>query len=175
MVSVVQCWECILSVLFQRALFWSNIASPLNPTNQSGSNFLHIHIFLCFSVCVYACMYSVCVIETPAMMCAQVCLLMAPKWLSVWSSTSPVGKWEGSNAEHKQCHLDAVHLDQTHCSSMCWQSVPPYLTDSNKHSVHRYITLLLYIIYYTILCKLSMVSVDWRPLAYDVSECHYKH
>lgn len=50
------------------------------------------------------CMHFVWVTETPVMMCAHVSLLMAPKWLSVWSSTSPVGKPGGSDAETQQRH-----------------------------------------------------------------------
>lgn len=40
-----------------------------------------VQVFVCERV--RACMYSVCVTETPVRMCAQVCLVMAPKWLSV--------------------------------------------------------------------------------------------
>lgn len=70
--------------------------------SESACVYMCRFVYKCVSLCVCHC--AVCVTESPVMVCAQVCLLMAPKWLSVWSSTSPVGKSEGSIAEHEQCH-----------------------------------------------------------------------
>lgn len=89
---------------------------------------------VCVSMCVCARMYSVCVTETPVMMYAHFCLLMAPKWLSVWSSTSPVGESEGSNAEQEWYHSDTVHLDRTLWLSMCWSL--PAAKHSHKHAAY---------------------------------------
>lgn len=70
--------------------------------SESACVYMCRFVYKCVSLCVCHC--AVYVTKSPVMVCAQVCLLMAPKWLSVWSSTSPVGKSEGSIAEHEQCH-----------------------------------------------------------------------
>lgn len=70
-------------------------------------------------VCVRVCMYFVWVTEKPVMTCAHVLLLMAPKWLSVWSSTSPVGKPGGSNVQNKK----RLYIWNKHTGRGC--AVPP--------------------------------------------------
>lgn len=65
-----------------------------------------------------ACLHAFCVRNrNTIMMSAQVCVLMVPKWLSVWSSTSPVGESEARNAENKHCHMRCIW--SKHTSQWC--------------------------------------------------------
>lgn len=49
--------------------------------SESACVYMCRFVYKCVSLCVCHC--AVCVTESPVMVCAQVCLLMAPKWLSV--------------------------------------------------------------------------------------------